>query len=329
MRLPFGSLFVCAAVSVALLCWSAVGHAGCSDEEYLKAEEIYQKALKEQSPEKKIGQLEQAFQVCTSHGNFAVGYYLLGKLYYDRGETAKALTWLKQANRFRSAVLFESVNDLAQTNLLLGKLFRDKGDAEKALIHLNIYKALTKTRNKSVDQDFIDNAESLFSVVYSPSSVKTYLSPDAQVAPEFRAKVNRLEVYFDFARAALTDEAKKRLDGIGAALEEKSFKGCSIIVEGHTDEVGGQDSNCRLGKRRAAAVVGYLKDRWGVKDLALVPVSFGESAPTMSRKGRGKKEWKRIDGFNRRVVIWNAGRKDASFKDISVEALTSKSPCSE
>ncbi len=329
MRFPFGSLCVCAVLGIMLLWWSPLTHAGCSDEDYLKAEEIYQKALKEPSPENKIAQFEQAFQICESHGNFAVGYYLLGKLFYDSGQKEKALKWLKEANRFRSAVLFESVNDLAQTNLLLGKLFRDKGEAEKALIHLNIYKALTKVRNKSVDKDFIDNAESLFAVVYAPSSVKAYLSPDAQVAPEYRAMVNRLEVYFDFAHSALTDKAKERLDGIGSALQDKSFKGSSIVVEGHTDEVGGERSNCRLGQRRATAVIDYLNDRWGIKDVALIPMSFGESAPTMSRTERDRKEWPRIDRFNRRVVIWNAGRKDGSFKDIDVRGLVSKSPCSD
>lgn len=329
MRLQGKFLCLSITVGIALLSWTAIVSAGCSDEEYLKAEGIYQRALKEQLPETKIQLLEQAFQACPSHGNFSTGYYALGKLYYERQEPDKAFKWLSQANRFRSAVLFDSVNNLAQTNLLLGKLYRDKGDAEKALIHLNIYKALTKTRNKSVDQDFIENAESLFSVVYSPSSVKAFLDFDSGIAPEYRAKLNRLEVYFDFAKATLTDEAKSRLEGIGQALQADGFKDCSIVVEGHTDEVGRERSNCRLGKRRAMAVIDYLKTTGNLDHVNLFAKSFGEFAPTIPREGRDRSQWPQIDRFNRRVVIWNAGRNDASFKDIKVEGLASQTPCSE
>ncbi len=251
------------ALVAAFLSWESLLLAACSDEDFFKAEENYQKALQESSSETKISLLENAFKLCPATGSYAQGYYLLGKLLYDQGDVNKAFDWLVHANRFKAVMLQRSADDLAQTNLLLGNLYRQKGEPEKALIHLNIYRALTRFHDKSLDKSFIDNAETFLGVVYSPTAVKETLTIDKAVAREHRAQLNRLEVYFDFAKAALDDDAKKRLDGIGEALQSKGFAQCTMVVEGHTDQSGGTKPQLRPGRETRRCGGGLLEDPMG------------------------------------------------------------------
>lgn len=314
------------ALIAALLVWEGLVFAACSDEDFFKAEENYQKALNESAADTKIGLLENAFKLCPATGSYAQGYYLLGRLLYDRGDTNKAFEWLFHANRFKAVMLQQSVDDLAQTNLLLGNLYRQKGEPEKALIHLNIYRALTRFHDKSLDKSFIDNADSFLGVVYSPAAVKETLTIDKAVGEEHRSQLNRLEVYFDFAKAALDDDAKKRLDGIGEALQSKGFAKCTLVIEGHTDESGSVKLNCGLGQKRAQAVEDYLRTRWGITEAHFVPLSFGKSTPTVPRESSNQESWPKVDRFNRRVVIWNAGPQPDMAKDLTVE-FHIQTPC--
>jgi outer membrane protein OmpA-like peptidoglycan-associated protein len=314
------------ALVAAFLSWEGLLLAACSDEDFFKAEESYQKALQESAAETQIDLLETAFKLCPATGSYAQGYYLLGKLWYDRGDRNKAFDWLCHANRFKAVMLQRSADDLAQTNLLLGNLYREKGEPEKALIHLNIYRALTRFHDKSLDKSFIDNADSFLGVIYSPAAVKETLTIDKAVAREHRAQLNRLEVYFDFAKAALDDDAKKRLDGIGEALQSSGFVKCTMVVEGHTDQTGSEKLNCDLGAKRANAAVDYLKARWGITEANFVPISYGKSTPTVPRESGDRESWPKIDRFNRRVVIWNAGPQPDITKDITVE-FGIQAPC--
>jgi outer membrane protein OmpA-like peptidoglycan-associated protein len=301
--------------------------AGCSDTKYLEAEKIYKQALEAEAPSDKIRLFERAFSTCPSHGNHAQGYYSLGKLYFDQNEKTKAFEWLKEANRFAGALIQMSVEDLAQTNYLLGNLYRERGDSEKALIHLNIYRQLAGRRDKSFERDFIRNADAILAVIYSPDTIKETLAVDKSIAREHRSQLNRVEVYFDFAKASLDADAKKRLDSIGAALQSAGFRDCTLVVEGHTDEVGSEASNCQLGARRAKSACDYLKRKWLLNDVNFVPVSYGKFNCTVHREGHAAQEWPKIDRLNRRVAVWNSGVTEVGEKDMTVEFMAPASPC--
>ncbi len=308
--------------------WAGDVFAGCPDAKYLEAERLFQQALESKSSAQKAELLEQAFATCPDHGNFAQGYYALGKLYYDRNDKEKSLEWLLQANRFKAPLLEMSAEEFAQTNLLLGNLYRERSQDELALIHLNIYKALTKKRTKEFEQNLITNADAFFSVVYSPKMVEKTLTADKAITEADRPKVNRLEIYFNYAKSVLDEDAKKRLDSLGQGLQSDTLSGSTMVLEGHTDESGGDKPNCKLGLKRAEAVKEYLEKQLGINNIALVAVSYGKTSPVMERKDHKADEWAAIDRFNRRVVIWNGGTSDAREKDIKVEALVPKSPCS-
>ncbi len=301
--------------------------AGCSDAKYLEAEKIYNEAMEAQAPADKIPLFERAFKACPSHGNHTRGYYALGKLYFDQNEKTKAFEWLREANRFGGALIGMSVEDLAQTNYLLGNRYGERGDVEKALIHLNIYRQFAGRRDKSLERDFIQNADAILAVIYSPDTIKETVAVDEVIAREHRSKLYRIEVYFDFARASLDSDAMKRLDSIGEALQGAAFKDCTVVVEGHTDEVGSEASNCRLGERRAKSACDYLKQRWSLNKVNLVPLSYGKFNYAIPREGNAVQEWPKIDRLNRRVAVWNAGTPEAGRKDMTVEMTVPASPC--
>ncbi len=97
--------------------------------------------------------------------------------------------------------------------------------------------------------------------------------PPAPVAPAAApAPARTFLVFFDFARADLTDRARQI---IGEAASSAQRGGVTRIeVSGHTDTVGSARYNQALSERRAAAVAAELERR-GVPRSAMVLQGFG------------------------------------------------------
>jgi outer membrane protein OmpA-like peptidoglycan-associated protein len=108
-----------------------------------------------------------------------------------------------------------------------------------------------------------------------------------------------LEVRFAFASAELTDEARRVLDTLGAALTDPRLTDYGFKLVGHTDAVGSDAYNLTLSTERAAAVREYLKSRFGVDDARLESL------------GMGKRELRDpadpTSAVNRRVQVINTG----------------------
>jgi hypothetical protein len=80
-------------------------------------------------------------------------------------------------------------------------------------------------------------------------------------------------------------------------LKGDAGEGAMFVVAGHTDNVGSEEYNYELGKKRADAVGRYLITQKKLDPMRVIPVSYGESNPTTdnsSPQGRAK---------NRRVEI--------------------------
>lgn len=103
-------------------------------------------------------------------------------------------------------------------------------------------------------------------------------------------------IYFTTDSAVITGEQSfRQLDELGRALTSKALHTARIEIGGYTDSVGSDGYNLRLSKKRAQAVNGYLKEKYGF--VAAAVTGYGESAPVASNEtaeGRAK---------NRRVVI--------------------------
>lgn len=102
---------------------------------------------------------------------------------------------------------------------------------------------------------------------------------------------------FAFNSASLPASAQREIDGFLSDLRGDAGEGAMFVVAGHTDNVGNDDYNYELGKKRADAVGRYLITQKKLDPMRVIPVSYGESAPTADNsnpQGRAK---------NRRVEI--------------------------
>ena len=90
------------------------------------------------------------------------------------------------------------------------------------------------------------------------------------------------DVLFDTGRATLKPGADRDVDRLAQALKDNS--NTRVLIEGHTDSVGGEDYNLGLSERRAEAVADALRmrgvppDRYEVKGLGKAfPVASNET----------------------------------------------------
>ncbi|MBP5441045.1 MAG: OmpA family protein [Fibrobacter sp.] len=91
--------------------------------------------------------------------------------------------------------------------------------------------------------------------------------------------INRImleDVYFDYDRSDLTENAKRLLAQVAEILvNETRF---IVTVEGHTDARGTEDYNISLGARRSSVVREFLI-AYGVDGSRLMSVSYGKERP--------------------------------------------------
>ena len=106
-------------------------------------------------------------------------------------------------------------------------------------------------------------------------------------------------VNFGSNSASLPPQAQREIDGFLSDLkgDVAGADGTVFLVAGHTDNVGSEDLNYELGKKRADAVSRYLITKKSMDPMKVIPVSYGQSAPVAennNNQGRSK---------NRRVEI--------------------------
>lgn len=96
---------------------------------------------------------------------------------------------------------------------------------------------------------------------------------EAQAAPALA-----LPVQFGFDSAAIEPAARRQLDALAQGIRLLP-PDRSVVIEGHTDALGGDDYNERLSQRRAQAVRQYLVAQHGISASRLQAVGRGEHAP--------------------------------------------------
>ena len=84
------------------------------------------------------------------------------------------------------------------------------------------------------------------------------------------------DVLFDTGQATLKSDAYGTLDRLATALRENS--GRKVLIEGHTDNVGSDESNQGLSERRAQSVQSALMER-GVARSQITALGKGENFP--------------------------------------------------
>ena len=113
------------------------------------------------------------------------------------------------------------------------------------------------------------------------------------------SKIKLDDIYFDFDKSFLREDAKRALNAHGEVL--KANKNITVLIEGHCDERGTEDYNMALGERRADSVKQYLISL-GLANSRLKTISYGEMRPKI--QGHNEEAWaqNRQAHFNFKVV---------------------------
>ena len=104
------------------------------------------------------------------------------------------------------------------------------------------------------------------------------------------------DVTFSFDGSSLSDEAKAALDAF-AAKAKKMTENAYVEIQGHTDNIGSESYNLKLGQKRANAVMHYLNMEAGLPLFRMNSTSYGEYKPiadNSTKAGRAQ---------NRRVTL--------------------------
>lgn len=137
-----------------------------------------------------------------------------------------------------------------------------------------------------------------------PPVVKAEPKPEPKPEPKKPAVVNLASTeLFEFNKAVLTEEARKKLDAevIAKLRDLKDLR--YVIVNGHADRLGSNEYNQRLSEKRAEAVRAYLVSK-GVDAAKVETLGFGKTLPVKSCPDQ--KERKNLIEClspNRRVVV--------------------------
>ncbi len=124
--------------------------------------------------------------------------------------------------------------------------------------------------------------------------------PIAQPPVVTPRKVAFNNVLFDFDKAVLKPEGKAEVDKVIADLKEHPKD--TVLIEGHTDNVGSEKYNEALGQRRADAVKKYMVEQ-GIAADRIQTKSFGLTKPAVPNDTAANRK------LNRRVVF------DVTVKD--------------
>lgn len=107
------------------------------------------------------------------------------------------------------------------------------------------------------------------------------------------------DLLFETGRADLKGGATSNLDKLVVFLSE--YPDRTVLIEGHTDNVGSDDFNYDLSKRRAESVRSYLAGR-GVEGRRLSSAGLGEGSPIAGNDtATGRQQNRRVE-----IIISNA-----------------------
>jgi outer membrane protein OmpA-like peptidoglycan-associated protein len=118
-----------------------------------------------------------------------------------------------------------------------------------------------------------------------------------ELGTKFRAsnKVAVQHIYFDFGTSHLKDESLPSLVAIKNLLVNNPS--LQIEIAGHTDNVGGKDSNDAISLKRAQSVLSWLTQN-GISSSRLSAVGYGSKNPLASNDD--EKDGREL---NRRIEI--------------------------
>ncbi len=125
--------------------------------------------------------------------------------------------------------------------------------------------------------------------------VKKESAAAAAVAKEMfekgRATIN---IEFDTNKAVVKPRYHEEIKKFAEVM--KNYPELKVIIEGHTDNVGGKAYNQKLSQRRAESVKKYMVDKFGIDASRLTAKGYGMSKPIADNKTKaGKQKNRRVE----------------------------------
>ena len=162
----------------------------------------------------------------------------------------------------------------------------EKGTAERQAVLIEAREAESRRRQQQAQ-----NAEEQAELAEHRASTLEQELSDLRAKKTDRGMVLTLgDVLFDTGMATLKPGAYTTLDRLATVLKQAPDR--KVMIEGHTDSVGGDDYNRQLSERRAAAVQTALLER-GVSSNQITAVGKGETFPVASNDNAGGRQQNR------------------------------------
>ncbi len=106
--------------------------------------------------------------------------------------------------------------------------------------------------------------------------------------------ISMSDILFDVGKATLTPDLKTSLAKIAGILTV--YKDANVLVEGHTDNVGGEEYNQKLSEKRAGNVMEFLINPGGIPASRLNSQGYGFSKPIADNATKeGRQKNRRVD----------------------------------
>jgi len=158
----------------------------------------------------------------------------------------------------------------------------------------NYQVVLPVDRNYSIvaeKKDFLGSSEN---IDLRGLIMTTQIEKDVWLTPLEQGAIVRLNnIFFEFAKAALTEESEAELDRMVEYMQQLP----TLVVEigGHTDHVGSNASNLSLSQQRSESVRNYILSK-GVDKNRLTAKGYGETKPfTTNSTEVGRKLNRRVE----------------------------------
>jgi outer membrane protein OmpA-like peptidoglycan-associated protein len=243
---------------------------------------------------------------------------------YAPMELQEAGKAVQEAEKAKEAEDILQMGYIAERKTQFAVTVADGKVAERDIDKLNVEKAEMNARKKTLEADQARMAAA--AEAEKAAKAKSAAEMEAAKAAKAKAESDQLtkelaslkaqqtergivltigDVLFATGKADLSPDADKSVAKLAEFLKKNPNR--NVLIEGHTDSVGKDDSNLALSQKRADSVKAKLVGE-GIKAGRITTVGYGKKFPVASNDTKsGKAQNRRVD-----VVILNEGVKAES-----------------
>lgn len=134
--------------------------------------------------------------------------------------------------------------------------------------------------------------------VEAPKAAPVKTETEAQMLEKGRVTLN---VEFDTGKTLVKPRYNKEIEKVAEVM--KKYPELKVVIEGHTDNVGGAKYNQNLSQRRAEAIKNVLVKKYKIEASRLTAKGYGFSKPIADNKTKeGKQKNRRVEAAVEYVI---------------------------